>query len=216
MVWIAAGFPIVRAYAPSVQHARMQAEKVAQQRTRLLKLTVSEATRESLRFVDRLFSKWDRTCPILEDFGPTAGPQRTGWVDAATTDKPGEAAGCGGILWYEGCTEVLGFSHAWTAEEVAVAHRECEQRESTGSLECFGILHWLQAFGPHCERLRVLLLTDNESAMLAFCRAFSARKSMMPPIRKARIIQADMFINLRVRQVHALARCKIVHPHFVE
>jgi hypothetical protein len=194
--WLVAGLPMGLAYLPAIYAARTRAERSELSSTHPGRLhLISSQAREGLQFFDRLLRDWDRTCPIISHFGPQAAAQRFGWVDAATL----KSHGCGGILWDPATRILLGFTHVWDEHERGLA--ECEQRESTGVLECIGIEIWLRVFAELCTALRTRLSTDNESAMLAWQNCYSPTPHMLSAIRTSRLAAGRHHVILDVTQV---------------
>ena len=132
------------------------------------------------------FRSWDRICPLVQAFGPTAGVQVYGCVDASTS------WGCGGILYIpprRGLKpKLFGFSRPWSPSE----RNKCSgpARESTGAFETLAILYWLIQFAYTCRLQRLLLLTDCEAVALAFGKAFSDNNTMLESIRESCVLLA--------------------------
>ena len=149
------------------------------------KSSIKGAT-EALRFWATFFRSWDRICPLVQAFGPTAGAQVYGWVDASTS------WGCGGILYIHSCRgskpKLFGFNRPWSTSE----RTKCSgpTRESTGAFETLAILYWLIQFAYSCRLQRLLLLTDCEAVALAFGKAFSDNNTMLESIRESRVLLA--------------------------
>ena len=145
---------------------------------------------EALQFWATYFRSWDRICPLVQSFGPTAGPQAFGWVDASTS------WGCGGILFFPPSNgskpRLYGFNHSWSQHE----RSKCcgPDRESTGAFETLAIYYWLLQFAYNCRLLRLLLATDCEAVALAFGKAFSDNHTMLDSIRASRMLLAKYHI----------------------
>ena len=203
MQWLAGGFPAGAAFVAPIIALRSQAEReevarraMSSRQAPLVALT--EHARDGVRFFATMLDGWDRTCPIVADFGPTTDAERLGWVDAATD----EGAGCGGIYWDPERRQLFGFVHVWSQAERAVAY--VEQRMSTGVLEAMALERWLVLFGSRCAVRRTLLHTDNEATMIAFEKAFSSKESMRDVLCSSRLIMGSFHIMLRVRQVKGI------------
>lgn len=200
MQWLASGFSIGAAYVGPLFSLRAAAKTyhaLAGGPKGHLYINITEpkyeGVREALRFWATFFAQWDRICPIVQSFGPNAGPQAWGWVDASTT------WGCGGILYLpQGSRPPLlfGFTHKWSKIELDSA--ECTIRASTGVLEALAIHIWLQFFALACRCLRAQLATDNEAVSLAFSKAFSDSPGMLSAMRSARLLIAQHHICLRI------------------
>ena len=104
--------------------------------------------------------------------------------------------GCGGVAFSrEESAPVLGFVHKWTGEERTNAR--VHTHESTGVLEMFGVVFWLQ----HFAKARLLLEVDNDAVMLALSRCYSDSAHMLDGIRHTRRLLAEHFIAVRVISV---------------
>ena len=161
---------------------------------------ITDHVRESILFFSSVLGQWDRTAPLRCGFGPTAGAQRHGWVDAATD----EGHGCGGVFYDAKNSILLGFTHVWTTEELELARSHLNaKRESTGVLETLGIMWWLRYFGRRCGCMRTLLRVDSSPAVQAYRKAFSAKPAMRMPMREARLIAAREYVTLRVEWARA-------------
>lgn len=197
MMWLATGLPAGAAYVGPLVAARTRAEhtEAVNPLVRVRPSLVRAPEREGLTFFARLLRDWDRIAPIVGQFGPTAGAECEGWVDAATT----RGHGCGGIFWQKSARKLLALSHVWTEGERQLAM--CDKRESTGVLEAIAIARWMTVFGARCSASRTLLRTDNEACMLAFQRAFSDSQPMLHALRTTRLIAGRYHIALRIVQV---------------
>ena len=194
MNWVVAGFPQGKASLSHFIHLRTKAKSI-QKRTgaspAAVVVTVSDEAKRAVAFWFDVFSSWDRQCPIVISFGPTASFQILGRVDAST------AWGCGGFC-FDG--EVLrGFTHAWTPDERALAF--VTERESTGVFELLGVLWWFRSFADLCGGLRVQLELDSSPAVLGLQAGYSARPDAVEQIELIMSICVQHHILLRVRHI---------------
>ena len=149
---------------------------------------------EALQFWAWFFPRWDRICPIVQGFGPSASWQWRGQVDASTD------WGCGGVLFSrDPSAPLLAFCHKWSQEERASAF--IDTALSTGVLEMRGVVLWLQQFAHKCAKSRLLLEVDADAVMLALARCYSDSVPMLGGIRTARRQMAKFFICLRVTSI---------------
>ena len=191
-LFLSAAFPAGAAYV-----AALYAASTSSIRTR--RMPVSRQVQDSLNFFAIMLADWDGVGPILASFGPSAGAEVEGWVDAATVD----GHGCGGVCYVPSTHTLLGFFHPWSEKERMTSM--AVDRESTTVLECFAITVWLRTFGAaHCSNRRTLLRTDSESAMQAHSKASSSRECIADSMFEARLLAGMNFITLRVRQVRTI------------
>jgi hypothetical protein len=214
----AAYFPAIRAQRDAGTRkrtkARAQAVFKVKPTKRAFPNAITENVREAILFFSSVLAKWDRMSPLRCGFGPTAGAQRNGWVDAATD----EGHGCGGVFYDAENSVLLGFTHVWTTEELDLArsHRNAK-RESTGVLETLGIMWWMIFFAGRCSCMRTLLRVDSSPAVLAYRKAFSAKPAMRTPMREARLLAAREYVTLRVewaRTFSFLIKCFLIFSCF--
>jgi hypothetical protein len=145
----------------------------------------------AIGFARSVFVAWDRTCPIVQSFSPTASWQILGKCDASSS------WGAGGIL-FDG-RSLFGFQHEWTEDECEAAF--VIERESTTVEELQAAAIWLEIFASQCLSLRVLLELDSETAVKCLQKAFSAKPDVMECLIRFRLASARAGIVLRVRHV---------------
>lgn len=186
-------------------HRKKRLPKVA------VKLALDAESRAAIVFWAKFFPTWHCMCPLLQSFGPNAGPQISGRVDAS-------GKGCGGILLLsrdDVSVPVMGFSRAWTAAELKLAVTVSTDGDgnplavfSSGVGEMLAIVAWLRLFAETCRGLRVLLETDSEAAYLALTRTYSPVPAMQGACSDACRTICSAFIVLRV--AHLLGRLNTV------
>ena len=197
LYWLTAGFRICRASVGVLVHDRTRAEAlsvrlgVPRHKAMMAKSKVSTSV---FKMIKALLAGWNRLCPIVEGFTPTASWQYLGRVDASTE------WGCGGVLLDAKMSSLLGGNHAWSSAERAASF--VVSRESTGVLEAMGALWWLEHFSSNCRGCRVLLELDNSATVLGLQGLYSATPSLMEVIEKIAMLCCRLHIELRVRHVH--------------
>jgi hypothetical protein len=205
--FLSAAFPTGAAYvAPLIslrdreENSNVVAGEQARPGKRVMQrlVKVTQQVREAIRFFHAVLITWDRTAPLLCRFGPTAGAQIHGWVDAATL----KTDGCGGIFFDPVKRVLQGFFRPWTEDERAyAASHDGAKRVSTGVLESAALMQWLAIFQTQCQLKRVLLRTDSSATMQAFNKAFSSKPAMLRWLRAARLLVGRNHFILRVRHV---------------
>ena len=194
--WLSMGLPSLRSVVPALSASRY-AQGSGGKKHLSSPVKMGPEVKAAVRYSASLVLAWDGTCPIVQGFGPTAGPQVFGWVDASTK------WGMGGIIWIpssNGSPAVLrGFAVAWSEAERIDARGPT--RESTGVFEAMAIARWLSLFGHLCTAKRVLLHTDSEAAMQATRKAFSCIPAMLRQVVQSRAVVAREFIVLRISSV---------------
>ena len=87
MYWLSSGFSIGRGSVGCVIHDRTRAQARHRRQGGTAARTwvdLSDPCRAAFRIWGELFPKWDRFCPIVEGFTPTATWEVLGRVDACT------------------------------------------------------------------------------------------------------------------------------------
>lgn len=192
--WLSAGFPIGKPDVAHLIHIRTIGQAIRARKGTSPKDIILDLTPEALATVDlwaTAFPAWNRECPIVQHFGPTASWSILGRVDSSTE------WGCGGIF-FDG-SRLVGFLHKWDFDDDERAF--VAERKSTGVLEAQGAFLWLSRFGSRCKGLRVLLELDNSSAVLAMDKGYSPTLHMMHFVSAARKVAIDCHIVLRVRHI---------------
>jgi hypothetical protein len=124
LLWLSAGFQIGRGeiaflYAIRKAGKALHLRKGNRCSKRSIICPLSAGAREALRFWAVFFPVWDRECPIVQGFGPSASWQWRGQVDASTD------WGCGGVIFSpDSSAPIMAFCHKWSEDE----------RESAGPL----------------------------------------------------------------------------------
>jgi hypothetical protein len=189
--WLSTGLPVLKTILPALTALRC-AKAFGGPKAALRSLKMGDQVSEAIKYALRLVSRWDRVCPIVQGFGPTARPQVFGWVDASTD------WGMGGILWAPPST-LLGFAVPWTDDQRRRA--TVDARESTGVMEVWAIREWFRRFAERCTCKRVLLHTDSDAAMLATNQCFSTSEEMFRGAQETRSRVAQAFAVLRLTTV---------------
>jgi hypothetical protein len=169
--------------------------------SRMSPIRLSPEASEAFSVISQLFKTWDRLCPMVQGFGPSAGPEFEGWVDASPEN------GVGGALFNPNTGVVFMFFHEFSLSEMKLA--EClvlspaaggppKTVQSSGVAESMGIQIFLAEFASMCARSRVSLGTDASAALFAFRKAFSPKGSMLIALREARSIVARHHILLNL------------------
>ena len=175
MQWLGVGFSIGQACVGYIIHDRTAAQAVFSRRggsPRRIMVTCCAQSRAAFKFWASFFPSWDRSCPIIQGFSPTASHQCLGRVDASTD------WGCGGFIRVcEDADCLVGDMRRWSDEDRALAF--VSERESTGVMEGLAVVWWLSIFGDFCYGKRVLLETDNASVVFALDCCYSKRPVMM-------------------------------------
>jgi hypothetical protein len=153
MLWISSGFQMGRGDVAWVMALRTAGERIAA-RLRVpkhaVRIPLSDGAREAFAFWAAFFPTWNRECPIVQGWGPSAAWEWFGQVDASTE------WGCGGVLFpRDPSAPIRAFAHEWSKEERASSI--VTSRESTGVLEMLGVVWWLRLFASFCPRSRLLL-----------------------------------------------------------
>ena len=182
----------------------------------------------AMNFWERVFSTWDRTCPIVAEFTPQSGCQVLLRSDASTD------WGWGGLVWcspYEPSTAeariVHGIKGQWTdadrakakallptvedrmtpeklAMPPATAAAEITaalKRESTAVFEAMALLATLRVFVHECEGKRVLIEIDNSTVVRALEGMYSPTPSVMAVILEIGVFCCEHNITIRTRWV---------------
>ena len=157
----------------------------------------------ALRFWHQRLSGWDRMCPMVQGFGPSAGAQAFGFADASPPDVGNLPHGCGGVLFLPDAPKgqrLFIFAVAWAPRDVHAVTAHPGSKSSSAAYESIGFRIWLQKFGHRCTKLRVLLAGDSEAAMLAHQKAFSDKSKLMSDsVFTSRMLAARHSLCLRVR-----------------
>ena len=95
--------------------------------------------------------------------------------------------------------ELLAFKHHWSEEEYTEAMGL--ERVSTGALEARGAALWCATFSQQYAGLRLLLLSDNQSSVIALERCYSPIATMRQEGRRARMLCARHHVTLHMRFV---------------
>ena len=197
LYWLTEGFRVCRAAVGYIIHDRTRAQALCDRlklSRRKAMMAKSKQSSSALKVMAALLPRWDRRCPIVEGFTPTATWQFLGRVDASTD------WGCGGMIVDASLAQLVGANHEWSAEERAVAF--VSSRESTGVLEAMGALWWLQTFSTRCRGSRVLLELDNSAAVLGLQGVYSPTLALLSVIESIAILCCELHVELRVRHVH--------------
>ena len=194
MQYLCSGMPAGAAYLPHATGLCKAFGSNRRRRKRALATTrIPRTVRDAISFFSSMLHEWDGTCPMVQSYGPTALDQCVGFVDASTE------YGCGGLLFISETNTLVGFTHAWTAQESADAFVSI--RPSTAALESGGITMWLEQFAAMCEAKRTHLRTDNRGVFDSFQRAFSDTVSTRTSLREARLLAGKFYLALRVSWV---------------
>ena len=153
--------------------------------------TTAHAT-EALSFWARFLPSWTRLCPMVAGFGPFDVPDVRGWVDTSTVHKR-----VGGVFYCPGTRTLLGFTRPLSATDCASGAGSLA--DVSAVFELVGIRVWMRLFHARCARLRLLLETDSEAAMLALAKAFSVKAGMLDPVRDVWALAARQYTRLRIR-----------------
>jgi hypothetical protein len=151
----------------------------------------------SVAATHELFRSWSGSAPIVESFSPRSFAQVLGYVDAS------KLHGCGGIMLgvapasYLPIGQIFGFAKSWTQREFTEAKQLDDA--STALLELWGVEHWLTHFGRHCAGMRVVLLCDNEAAIIGVTKAYSSAEHLAAVILRIRVLLARFNIVARMR-----------------
>jgi hypothetical protein len=206
LVWLSAGFPGFSAYTGPIINALSKGKLLCRRLhkpPKLVTVPLVPLLAEAVFFTDRVLSTWDRICPVVQGFGPSAHAQVRGWVDSCTGRRhvpPGEwKGGTGGIFFEPASNTLLGFYHEWsTAEKVSLLRASAQ---SSPACELLGFAYWMDVFAHRCVRLRLLLAVDADASMQALEKAFSARDDLLQCLRFVRLAAAKHFTCMRVRSV---------------
>ena len=200
MQWMSAAFPVGKVWAAHWVHMRTKGEA----QLRAMKgrgkpcMVLCKGTDEALaglRMWVKAYRGLDRRRELFLGFGPLAGEEVLGRVDAATT----EGDGCGGFLFSRDEGVLLGFSHVWTKTEREKAF--VLQRESTGALEAMGAKMWFDKFRDRVNGKRVLLEMDSEPVVLALAKGYSPIPAMMACVEDVLMLSIELRVVLRVRWI---------------
>ena len=144
-----------------------------------------------------LFVNWRGSAPVVESFSPRSFAQVLGYVDAS------KLHGCGGIMLdvapatYLPTGQVFGFAKSWSQREFIEAKQLDDA--STALLELWGIERWLTCFGRACAGKRLVLLCDNEAAIVGVTKAYSSAEHLASVILRIRVLLAQFNIVARLR-----------------
>ena len=199
MSWGSAGLPTLSACVAPLIHMRTAVKRITKESSssKVWQQAISPSARSALSFARTVFAEWDRTCVIVQGFGPTAMWDSLGRCDASGT-------GCGGIL--VNGSSLLGFHHGWTEAEKERAKVENtspdgEDGSSSTIFELMGAVYWASMFGEHVRDSRVLLEMDCGPAVQDILKAFSAEPRVLDCVTEFRLAVARSNIHLRTRFV---------------
>ena len=209
--WLSAGFSCGRSDLAHLVHVRTAASLAKSQheaQRRFAKkagspfmIKLSAAARRVIVFWQEHFPAWDRRCPIVRGFSPTASWQVLGRVDASTT------WGCGGFCFVPGSKVLSCFMHEWSPGERAYAM--VTERESTTCFELMAAQRWMEIFAPRCAGRRVQLECDNMPGVLGMERGYSEIPSLVSMISRIRSLCVVGHICFRACHVMGLLFNKI-------
>ena len=208
--WLSAGFTCGRSGLVWLTHNRTAwnvDQSVHEQRVKHAKcpsayrgkLTV--ASRNVILFWSGFFPSWNRRCPIVKHFSPTATWELFGRVDASTD------WGCGGFCFVPGAPMLYYLTHKWSEPERDQAM--VDVRESTTYFELLACQLWMELFSSRCTGKRVMLENDNVACVLGLNRSFSVIPALIPMISRVRSICAIDHIQLYVGHVIGILFNKI-------
>ena len=215
--WLSAGFTLGKAGLAHLIHDRTVATARLKRAGASPQTFLHPKSKEStvtFSLWNMILPEWDRTCPIVGGFSPTASWEIVGKVDACTGKAGEDDAGAGGWMVdgssaHEQST-MNGWSHRFSADEIATSF--VAERESTGVLEAMGARLWLTRYAKACAGRRVLLCIDNSATVFALERVYSKNKRMMVEVEQIAKVLCTHHIVLRVRHVHG-DRCNVVADH---
>ena len=206
MVWLSAGFPGFSAYTGPIINELTKGKRLCRRMhkpPKLFSVPVVPLLAEAVSFAACVLSTWDRVCPVVQGFGPSAHAHIRGWVDSCTGKRivpPGEwRGGTGGVFFDPASKTLLGFFHEWSPREKESLL--CATAQSSPACELLGFAYWMDTFAHRCARLRLLLAVDADAAMQALEKAFSARADLLQYLRFVRLAAAKNFTCMRVRSV---------------
>jgi hypothetical protein len=192
--WASTGLPMLTQCVAPLIHMRTALERIHEATgadKRSVTMSKPPHAAVAIEFAASVYLKWNRTCPILGAFGPTATWHILGRCDASTD------WGCGGFIFDGVCLRA--FQHQWTAAERELAM--CDIRESTTVEELQGAAHWARIFEHLITHKRVQLEMDSASSVGAIEKAFSAKPAVLTCLTDLRASCARAGIHLRVRHV---------------
>jgi hypothetical protein len=162
---------------------------------------ISPRAREAFYFISLFFSSWDKVCLLVQNFGPSAGPQWEGFVDASPEN------GVGGCLYHVESKIVYLLFHPFSRGEIAEIRVLCPKPKhgaepkfvnSSGIAESKGIAAFVRITAALCARQRVHLGADAMAAIAAFRQAFSPVTQMLEPLRRARLSLGHYHVRLHI------------------
>jgi hypothetical protein len=190
--WGSAGLPTLKACIAPLIHMRTSVKRLtkASSSGKVWQQAISPNARSALDFARVVFTEWDRSCAIVQGFGPTAMWDSLGRCDASGT-------GCGGIL--VNGSELLGFYHQWTADELK--RGKVDDGSSSTIFELMGATYWATVFGEYVRDSRALLEMDCGPAVQDIQKAFSSSPRILTCVTEFRLAIARASVHLRARFV---------------
>jgi hypothetical protein len=206
---LSAGFIVGKPLVAFMRHMQTQGDKRVQAERKPateVRVVLDHKASMALDVWARVFTWWDRKCPIVAGFTPQSAFQVLIRPDASTH------WGCGAMLWEHNATSVRGFLHEWHSAERKQAKLKrsytaplgpVEQsellRESTSVFEALGVLKALQHFVHECAGRRVQVELDNSAVVLALESMYTKKPVLMAVIHQIADLCCKHHISIRTR-----------------
>lgn len=205
LIWASTVFPMLAVYVGPILRLKTAGKAICKKlkkSTEDTMMSLDDPMHECFRTCRDCFKSWDKVCPLVMGFGPCAGPQVRGWVDACTGSDDGSIPAAAGGVFIDLEAEVpqlLGFCHTFSSDEMDASKRK--HRVSANYLELLGIKIWWETFGHHCDARRVLLATDSRVSYEVLRSGFSECGKLQVLVREIRSCVATRFVTKRIRPV---------------
>jgi hypothetical protein len=231
MLCFSCGFAVGKPLVAYMVHARTEGERRAKAMDiapDAVQVQLSPNAVMAMRFWERVFRTWDRTCPIVADFTPQSVCQVLLRSDASTD------WGWGGMVWSsplkpntKEAKVVYGAKGAWSVEdreqakallpiagecaakpkpavpatEAAAEEDAALMRESTAVFESMGLLATLKMFAHECDGKRVQIEIDNATVVRALEGMYSPTPSVMAVVLEIGVFCCKHNITIRTRWI---------------